>query len=198
MNIEYYNAFLEYQEKGLKKKAAECIQAFISSFESEDEIRNWVWSNLEDLVLNRHSRIRHEIFSELVYPVLKRGYLKNDFESTLWLGKLIQNVYQAPALHEELAYITAHQLFRKCYRLNPENQEARALLLKNIIDWLAYCVHEWPSGILYGRDGATLAQCREIREEIEFAITLDENNRYRSFLRDVRNKLIQYEAGLNT
>lgn len=76
MNIEYYNAFLEYQEKGLKKKAAACIQAFISSFESEDEIRNWVWFNLEDLVSNRHSRIRHEIFSELVYPVLKRGYLK--------------------------------------------------------------------------------------------------------------------------
>lgn len=197
MNIEHYNEFIRFQEKGLKKQATESVRAFISSFMDDKEVQDWVWSYLPELKTNQHSRIRHETFVELVYPVLNRGYQAEEYKPTLWLGKLIQNIYQAPKLHEELNHITDNQLYRKCFKLNSEDNEVRSLLLQNIVQWLDYCIHEWPSGILYGNDGATLKQCQEIREEVEFAKKLDANKEYSDFFSDFEDMLIQYESRLN-
>lgn len=182
---------------GLKKQATESVRAFISSFVDDKEVQEWVWSHLLELKTNRHSRIRHEIFVELVYPVLKRGYQAGDFKSTLWLGKLIQNIYQISKLHEELNYITDVQLYRKCFELNSEDNEVKSLLLQNIVQWLEYCIHECPSGILYGNDGATFEQCQEIREEVKFAKKLYTYKKYSNFFSSFENKLTQYESMLN-
>lgn len=102
MNIEHYREFKELEEKGLKKQASKALRAFISSFENGQEKEEWVREYLPELQTNKHSRIRHEIFHELVFPILKAGYENNDFASTLWLGKLAQNFYQVRQLHEEL------------------------------------------------------------------------------------------------
>ncbi len=197
MNIKHYNEFLEYQDKGLKKQAGKSVRMFISTFQNEDEIKEWVLQYLPSLTTNRSSRIRHEIFHELVYPVLKAGYVDNDFVSTLWLGKLIQNVYQATRLHEELSWVSELQLFRKCYEQKPEDDEARLLCLKTLVDWLEYSEHEWPSGILYGNDGATLEQCGEILREIEIILKLDKEYKYSDFIKQYSKKLVQYKTRLN-
>ena len=127
MNIEHYLKFKECEEKGLKKEASKSIRAFISSFDGKDEIDNWVWEYLPGLSTNRSSRIRHEIFHELVLPVLKAGYKYGDFSCTLWLGKLIQNIYQSRKTHEDLGWITEIELYNKCHKLDPGNEEARLL-----------------------------------------------------------------------
>jgi hypothetical protein len=64
---------------------------FIASFRDDAEISAWVWWHLPQLRTNRHSRIRHELFERLIFPVLKRGYEAGDFESMLWLGGLIMS-----------------------------------------------------------------------------------------------------------
>ena len=92
MNIEYYENFKDCEEKGLRKEAANSLRAFISSFKGKDEIDKWVWEYLPDIKTNRSSRIRHEIFHKLVFPILKIGYDQKDFKCTLWLGKLAQNI----------------------------------------------------------------------------------------------------------
>ncbi len=71
MNIEYYKDFLQFQDKGLKKQASKSVRAFISSFKNEDDRSSWVWSNLQKLETNCQTRIRYELFNELIYPVLK-------------------------------------------------------------------------------------------------------------------------------
>ena len=158
MNIEHYAEFREFEEKGLKKQASKSLRAFISSFENNEEIKEWVWEYLPKLERNRHSRIRHEIFNELVYPILKSGYENNDFSSTLWLGKLAQNIYQAQKLHEELDWVTELGLYNKSHKLDPSSDEARLLLLKAIVGWLEYSEHEWPSSRirLYTLSGVSL------------------------------------------
>ena len=197
MNIEHYQNFKVFEDKGLKKEAAESIRSFISSFENEEEIDGWVWENISNLSINRSARIRHEIFHQLVFPILKTGYLNKDFNCTLWLGKLIQNIYQYPKAHEELGWVTEIELFKKCHELNPENDEARKLLLSRIVSWLEYTEHEWPSGILYGNNGATLEQCSDIASEIELILSLDEEHKYNEFIKQYSKKLAQYKARLN-
>lgn len=192
MNSEHYQNFLQFQSLGQKKKATKSLRDFISSFESTEEIENWVWANLADLRFNSNARVRHEIFYELIYPVLKSGYSKGDFTSTLWLAKLIQNVYQMGKIHEELVGVSEMELLRKCHTLEPENNEVRLLLLECIVKVLQYSEHEWPRGILYSHDGATLEQCEEIAEEIELALRLDKEYQYTCFIKQFTKKLDQY------
>lgn len=198
MNINYYQQFEVFEEKGLKKDATKSIRAFISSFEGKEQIESWVWDYLPALKKNRHSRIRHEIFIDLVFPILKAGYQSNDFRCTLWLGKLIQNIYQAKKLDEELGGVTDLGLFRKCYEIDPTNDEGRQLLLKSIVAWLEYSVHEWPSGILYGNDGATLEQCTDISIEVERVLKLDKEHSYSEFIKQYVKKLTEYRTKLKT
>lgn len=146
----------------MKKQASKALRGFISSFENGKEKEDWVWEYLPKLQSNRHLRIRHEIFHELVYPILKAGYESRDFDSTLWLGKLAQNIYKTQQLHKKLDWVSELGLYKKCYEIDPRNDEVRLLLLKTIVSWLEYSEHEWPSGILYGNNGATIEQCDEI------------------------------------
>ncbi|MDK1285721.1 hypothetical protein [Pseudoalteromonas umbrosa] len=194
MNIEYYEKFEKELEAGLKKQAATSVKLFVESFKGEEEVRNWVWSYLPNLEKNRHSCIRYEIFINLVYPTLKRGFEIGDYDSTLWLGKLIQNIYQTKGLFEELGSLVDMDFYKRCHEIDPENNHGNSLLLDSILNWFSYCEHEWPAGILYGNDGASIEQCEDIRNEAKFALSLVTEQADKDFIEQFLEKLIQYET----
>jgi len=197
MNIEYYESFEKELEAGLKKQATASVKKFVDSFKSREDINNWVWSYLPNLEKNHHSCIRYEIFINLVYPTLKQGFESNDYDSTLWLGKLVQNVYQTKGTFEELGSLTERDFYRKCYEIDSSNPEGKTLLLKSILNWFSHCEHEWPAGILYAMDGATNEQCEIIKNEIDFALTLVSFESDKAFIEQFRSKLRLYEERLN-
>lgn len=123
--------------------------------------------------------------------------LKNGFASTLWLGKLVQNIYQAQQLHEELNWVSELSLYNKSYEIDPGNDEARLLLLKALVSWLEYSEHEWPSGILYGNDGATIDQCEELNAEVQRVQKLDKEHAHSEFIKQYVKTLSEYRARLN-
>ncbi|MCG7497769.1 hypothetical protein MHO82_12935 [Vibrio sp. Of7-15] len=196
MNIEYLEKFERELNTGLRKQAAKSIQLFIGSFKDEDEIRAWVWQYLLNLEKNQHCCIRYELFVNLIYPTLKKGFEVRNYESTLWLGKLAQNIYKTKGVFEELGSLTEMDFYRKCYELDATRSEGKELLRRCILDWLSYCEHEWPVGILYGNDGATVEQCSEIRQEAEFVRSLTVDKNEQAFIVQFLNKLEQYERGL--
>ena len=197
MNIEHFQNFQDCLNKGLKKQASKYVSLFIESFEDKDEIESWVWEYLPNLETNGHACIRHELFMNLVYPILKSGYESNNYRSTLWLGRLIQNVYQTKGVFEELGSLVEMDFYRKCYDIDPNNSEGNKLLVNSILSWLSHCEHEWPSAILYGMDGASIEQCKEIRDEANFAASLSQNKNEKEFVEQFIGKLTQYEKSLN-
>jgi hypothetical protein len=197
MNIEHYQNFEKSLEAGIKKQASKHVSLFVNSFENQNEIDSWVWEYLPLLETNGHSCIRHELFANLVYPILKKGFEEHDYKSTLWLGKLIQNIYQTKGVFEELGSLLEMDFYRKCYDIDPINPEGNKLLVNSILDWLSHCEHEWPSAILYGMDGASLEQCKDIRVEASFAASLTENLNEKEFVAQFLGKLDQYEERLN-
>lgn len=54
------------------------------------------------------------------------------------------------------------------------------------------CIHEWPAGILYGADGATTDECKEILSVLDEVEELDEVGSHSNLLNDVRTKTQQY------
>ena len=70
-------------------------------------------------------------------------------------------------------------------------------LLKAIVSWLDYSEHEWPSGILYGNDDATIEQCDELNTEVQRVLKLDKEHMYSEFIKQYVKKLNEYRARLN-
>lgn len=196
MKPEYFEQYLACDARGQKSAASTAVRAFIASFESELEREHWVRANLPVLRKNRHSRIRHELFEQLVFPVLKRGAENDDVDSLLWLGKLIQNLYTSARLSAELGDPTDTSLFRRAVEISPQHVEARRLLLDAEVEWLASCMHEWPT-ILMGNTAANLDGCRELHEELATLRKMDVQRAYVEFLNDFEGKLRDYEARLS-
>jgi hypothetical protein len=132
----------------------------------------------------------------VIFPVLKSGYEKEDFRSTLWLGKLSQNLYQDKSLHEKVDWVSELGFYNKAYQIDPNDDEVRLLLLGSIVSWLRYTEHEWPSGILYNNNGATLEQCEEILREVKRVLSMDKEYKYSDFINKYSKKLCQYRAKL--
>lgn len=62
--------------------------------------------------------------------------------------------------------------------------------------WLEYTIHEWPSGVLYGADGATPEECNEILEATQELRRLDNSASCSSFASNVEEKTLRYRERL--
>jgi hypothetical protein len=195
MNPEYFHEFRRLQEAGRKQEAKTALDRFLASFEPADDKKQWVHKFLESGSYGH--RIRHEIYEHLVFPVLREGYHRREAWSTFWLGKTAQNLYACPALHSQVGFKSEQQLLREAYQIEP-NEQIRESLLRSTLNWFGYCQHEWPAGILYGADGASLVECEEILQDIGFARELDVAGANAPFLQQFEHRLNEYKQRLQS
>ncbi|GAX42028.1 hypothetical protein NIES4075_30260 [Tolypothrix sp. NIES-4075] len=192
MEIEYYKQYLHCKTVGLRSQAKQNLENFIASFASIAEKEQWTCQLLETQEYEYGNRISYELYEEVVFPALLRGYQNRDSWSVLWLARTAQNLYKAKHLHEQINFKTYYELLKECYLLDPSNAEVHKDLLSVQIRWLQYCIHEYPTGILYGVNGATIDECHEIVSEIEFIRELDVEKIQEKFLNEVQSKVLEY------
>ncbi|GHU22712.1 hypothetical protein FACS1894172_05330 [Spirochaetia bacterium] len=192
MNIEYFNEYIKNKNMGIKTKTKEYVHKFIQSFENYHEKELWTMEYLPTLQHNHNKRIRNELFEALIFPVLLNGYNNKNISVMIWLVKLEQNLIQNQKLWKIINYKSSIQIIRECYDLDPNNTEVIDIYLELKIQWIAYSIHEWPSGILIGMNGATAEQCKELVKELPFLYKLDTKNKYKAYIMDYENKLHDY------
>ncbi|MEH2376036.1 hypothetical protein [Nostoc sp.] len=200
MELEYYKQYLHYKKLGFRTQARQHLQQFIASFASFAEKELWTYKFLEtqEYEFGWHI-IRYELYEQVVFPVLLSGYQKRDHWSVLWLARTANNFYKVKHLHKQIDFKTDYGLLKECYLLAPNNNEVHKDLLSIQIRWLQYCIHEYPTGILYGAvNGATIDECQEILSEIEFARKLDVEKNQEKFLNEVQSKILEYIVRLRT
>lgn len=193
-NLRLFEAYEQQLAVGRRKEAAEAIVLFIESFSGMEEKKLWSEAFLNGW--NGLHKIRHELYEHVVFPVLLESYKRSEPWGIHWLAKTSQNLYQAAALWEQIDHKSEYQLLDQLLSVAPNDASVRAELLEKQIEWLRYSGHEWPSGILYGHDGATLPQCAEIKEAVVKARELDLNGIYSAFLTDFEGKLGEYISRL--
>src|SRR5690348_5477105 len=152
MDAELYQQYIALKNVGKKAQAKAVLERFLASFGSGEEKEQWVRAFLESGDFGY--RIRHEIYEQLVFPVLLKGYHAKDPWSLLWLAKTDQNLYSARWLHSQVDFKSEYQLLKELYEITPDEMTRNQLLRSNLT-WFEYCQHEWPAGILYGMDGAS-------------------------------------------
>ncbi|RYG61075.1 hypothetical protein EON80_24190 [bacterium] len=179
MESELYKRYALLKASGRRNEAKACLDAFLASFKTLAEKQLWVFEFLESGDFGH--KIRHEIYEELIYPVLLDGYLKQDPDSVEWLAKTTSNLHEMKSPHPSLWRKGEYTLLREAYELRPRS-ELGAILLQKLLREFEYAHHEWPMGILYGSDGATKHECEEYLRDIEFARSLDTDLKHSEYL----------------
>ena len=194
MKIEHYKDFVRYRDQGLKEKATEAITQFIDSFENYEEKELWTIEYLPKLEKNIFGRIevRYELFEEIIFPVLLKGYNDKNVELMFWLAKLCQELYRNKKVWEKINRVTEGEILEECYHLEPDNEVIQKMLLGLKISEIDYSIHEWPAGILYGHNGATIDECNIMLNELPLIKKLDKNNEHQELIQDFEDKMKEY------
>jgi hypothetical protein len=194
MDIHYFERFKKALELGKRAEAAAALKPFIESFSSFDEKADWTKGYLASEPIGH--KVRHEVYENVIFPVLLEGYRRSDPWSLRWLARTVQNLYQCDHLWMQIDRKTDYALLKELVELCPDDDGARNDLLSRQIEGFHYSVHEWPAGILYGRDGATIEECIEILEEVAYARSLDRGFLHERFLNDFEAKVHEYQQRL--
>jgi hypothetical protein len=142
----------------------------------------------------RGSRIHHQLWSGIVFPYVA-SQLTNNPVAVKCLIQTIQNLYSDKSAHAKLGWATEWQLVDLYRTMCPSDQWALNRKKAILSRWLAYTIHEWPSGVLYGNDGASLEQCEEILEAVRELRSLDSESAFASLCSDVEEKINAYRKG---
>ncbi len=136
--------------------------------------------------------IRRPLFERAVFPALLAGYQARLPGCARWLAGFAENLWRCPGCREQLQpeELTELGLLWAAIRHDPGDRRSRLRLIDKIADRLRYSLHELPSGVLYGMDGASPEQCQELGEELEKFCRLvaqeEMEERYAELIRNCR------------
>jgi hypothetical protein len=174
MDESLYTQFVTEQASGRKQEAKVAIRRFVESFNSHKEKEDWTRKFLS--TQKPGAALRHELFEEIILPVLVGGYENRDPWSLYWLAETYQN--HSSSTYRRLDLPAPQDLLKEAYALAPSSEEIRCGLLRSLLRGFEYMAHEWPAGLLYAPDSPWLTQYWEIRAEIQLARELDTSGKH--------------------
>ena len=187
MDLRLYDSYAALAAQGRRKEAGAALRAFVVSVTTLADKRRFTQTLLATHAFGRG--FRSELLHGVVLPALLEGYQRRDPWSLYWLA----GVGVDPARVEGKGPIA---LLKDCLALDWEPERVRDTLLRELLAAFAYAAHEWPAGILSGADGATLAQCAQLMEDVRLARTLDRDGRHAAQLNEFEGKLDAYHRRL--
>lgn len=117
---------------------------------------------------NARIRIRAPLFRRVLFPELRSRYAAGDAAAARILAELSQELFRYREGWEQLGWPGQVDLWKEAYRRDPSSEVARAKLVASTANFIRYTLHELPSGVLYGSDGASIAQCDDLVAELAF------------------------------
>ena len=147
----------------------------------------WTYKNLLNVDKNRASRIRHEIYDGIAFPVLLDGCKRKDPECCYLMGMTYSNLTNYMGSADGIEDISRIELLKIAYSADPTSQKFRLALLEGLLGSFSFYDHERPSGIL----GDTYP-FEELTQETKLAIELDEECLFGERLAEFSNRIEQY------
>jgi hypothetical protein len=151
---------------------------------------------------NKQFEIRMPLFRAAIFPALKQAIENRVPGAARSLAALSQHLYRAKDCQSQLPPEQQTQIGLLLAALDhdPNDDQSRRKLIDALAWQLDYAIHEIPSGVLYGHDGATIEQCGELQAELDTFCRLMENtdlgDRYRSLIDECRFHFYHYPVYL--
>lgn len=192
------DAFFEYrtaEREGRKADAKRHVESFLNSINSDAERREWIAHHLPDMIVNGAGRIRHELFVEVVWPVLSVDVRNGDVHAMITLARLGQNMISAKVPEFQPGYGNETALWRMAFERCPESETARTGYGKALLVNVDYAFHEWPSGVLLANQADWQAELEELSVELDLIELLLGNkislkiSKYRRWIIEYRERM---------
>ncbi len=170
--LELWNAYQEYERQKVRSKSLPALDRFVASL-LELPPTDWhSWAlNLAQRVVDCGDdiTIRFPLFYSILFPALRGALAGSRPGASRWLAGFSQFLYQSPACFDQLPenQRTEIGLLRAALVHEPNDQLARSRLIPALARQLENAIHEVPSGVLWGQNGANVGQCAELRAELD-------------------------------
>lgn len=187
--------FLCYNALGLRQEAKRAVSALVNSFPNLESKKVWTLDNLDRIPKNYESCIRHEIYENIIFPVLKDGFERGDPKASYLLGEYSQNLYKNRSLFEQMDERTEIDFFRIAFISEPKSVQYQRAYLGSLVSNLRYIFHEWPSGILIDQTNWR-EELSDLRAQVLLALSLDRESQYSDLLAEWTNIIDQYKVRL--
>lgn len=157
--------YLRAEQSQIRHESMWALGLFIDRLLQEPEATWHAWA--KDVAASTCDRgaempLRFPLFQRVLLPALTSGVLKGEPGCARWLASFesllvrLRDGSLPPELRTEIG------LLREAIRVDPSD----ALALKRLVDRrardLRFTLHELPSGVLYGMNGATAEQCDDL------------------------------------
>jgi hypothetical protein len=166
-----WRRYRELENRGDRASILGALEAFVAKVEAAPPSVSKVWS---DECLRAVSdgtdtlKLRAPLFRRVLFPELKSRYLAGDAAAARALAAFSQELFRYREGWEALGRPGELDLWREAHRRDPSSDVARLKLIDSTARFIQYTLHELPSGVLYGQDGATVEQCNDLEHELAF------------------------------
>ena len=160
-----WTEYLRAERDGLRAVAMERLAQLIDRLlrEGADAWHTWALETAASVSDNGADiPVRFPLFERVLLPALADGAKRGTPGCARWLAHLDQALHQADLSLLPQHLRTAEGLLEEAVRLDPEDHLARRRLVERRASYLGYTLHELPTGVLYGKDGATIPECQEL------------------------------------
>ena len=169
---DLWNAYLEAENRGLRSERNDALERYLESLAELPLASQHEWSLqlASDIVDDGASTpVRMPLFRRAILPALEAAVATQTPGAARWLAGFAQHIYKCGDLKPRLidGSLTEHALLLTALEHDANDSAARRKLLDLLVRRLDYTLHELPSGVLYGHDGATVDQCREMLAELD-------------------------------
>lgn len=148
----------------LRKENNRKIDGLISLFQESNTA-----FTLEDIIditkelLNKEVTIRFPLFKNLLYSNLSEGVESDNIEAIKLLIRLNQHLISYESYTKEYKYSSLF-LIIKGLNISPDDKQLLEMYEQDRKNYIRHTLHELPSGVLYGMDGASIEECSELLE----------------------------------
>ena len=169
---DLWNAYLEAENRGLRSERNDALERYLESFAELPVASQHEWSLklASDIVDDGASTpVRMPLFRRAILPALEAAIATRTPNAARWLAGFAQHIYKCGDLKPRIVdgSLTEHALLLIAIEHEANDLSARRKLLDLLVRRLDYTLHELPSGVLYGHNGATAEQCREMLNELD-------------------------------
>ncbi|MBJ7429379.1 MAG: hypothetical protein JHD28_10555, partial [Bacteroidia bacterium] len=118
-----------------------------------------------DMLQSKNITIRQPLYKHLIYPILLVQVAQNNIDAIKALLKLDEQLTSYQAYSHDTTY-SWEMLLEQGLTIAPNDTELLKLSEQTTRNYLTYTLHEIPIGVIYGEDGATIAECDELLEKV--------------------------------
>ena len=113
--------------------------------------------------------IRHPLFDRIVLPVLVDRYDRNEVGSARVLLHFFHQIHGGRLCKDVIGERELSQgaLLERAILQEPGARDLQLQWLDMARGWFEYATHEVPAGVLHGNDGATVAGCDDLLEQVD-------------------------------